>query len=501
MVLRMARLTFRYDTAPEPLFEDLSLDLAAGWTGIVGPNGCGKTTLLLLATGVLAPTAGAVTAPSSALYCAQRTDDSPQVLAELVAADDGPARRLRGRLGVGADWLERWATLSHGERKRAQIAVALWQEPAVLAVDEPTNHLDAAAREMLASALAAHDGIGLLVSHDRELLDRLCGRCLMVEPPTATLRPGGYTQASAAAAAERASRRVQYEHARAEADRLLAEAARRRAEAGRADRRRSKRGLAWRDHDSRGAIDAARATGKDGQAGRLLRQMQGRVAAAERLRDGLYTARERRLAFWLPGSEFLGRELVSLAEGRLALGPARTLEHPELRLGPADRRALVGPNGSGKSTLVRALAAAWRREAGRLVYLPQEIPEGEGARVLEEARALPRESLGHLMTVVNDLGSEPERLLATTTPTPGETRKLLLALGVVREPWLIVMDEPTNHLDLPSTELLEKALADCPCALLLVSHDLRFLGAIGCELWRLEAAAGGSRLQTGTPRS
>jgi macrolide transport system ATP-binding/permease protein len=186
-----------------------------------------------------------------------------------------------------------------------------------------------------------------------------------------------------------------------------------------------------------------------------------------------------------------------LAAGSLALGPQRRLEHPELRLGSGERRALVGVNGSGKSTLVRAFVSAWSRDPVRLVYLPQEIPEGEGSRILAEARALPRKELGHLMTVVDDLGSEPERLLATETPTPGETRKLLLALGVVREPWLIVMDEPTNHLDLPSTELLEQALAACPCALLLVSHDARFLAAVGCETWLLASSAGGSRLAVG----
>jgi macrolide transport system ATP-binding/permease protein len=497
MVLRLSRLTFRYESAPDPLFEGVTLDLPAGWTGIVGPNGSGKTTLLLLAAGRLGPTAGVVSGPEPALYCEQRTDEHPPGLAHLLASTEGGARRLAGRLALGDDWPARWSSLSHGERKRAQVAVALWHEPALLAIDEPTNHLDARAREMLADALAAYRGIGLLVSHDRELLDRLCARSLFVEPPGAVLRTGGYTQAAAAAAAERRAARERYELARGEADRLLAEAARRRAEAGRADRKRSKRGLAWKDSDGRGRIDAARATGKDGKAGRLLRQMQGRVAQAEQARDTTYARREQRLAFWLPGSRFPGRELLTLPAGDLHLGPVRRLEHPELRLGSAERRAIAGPNGAGKSTLVAALVAAWTRDPARLVYLPQEVPAQEGALLLAQARELPRERLGHLMTVVNDLGSEPERLLATETPTPGETRKLLLALGVVREPWLIVMDEPTNHLDLPTTELLEKALAECPCALLLVSHDRRFVDAVGCATWRVEPTAGGSRLVVG----
>ena len=107
---------------------------------------------------------------------------------------DGQAWELRGRLGLEEDWIGRWDSLSHGERKRAQIAVALWRRPSVLAIDEPTNHLDREARRMLAEALRRYDGIGLLVSHDRELLDELCRQCVFVEPPVVTVRPGGYTQ-------------------------------------------------------------------------------------------------------------------------------------------------------------------------------------------------------------------------------------------------------------------------------------------------------------------
>ena len=175
-----------------------------------------------------------------------------------------------------------------------------------------------------------------------------------------------------------------------------------------------------------------------------------------------------------------------------ALGDARTLEHPELSLGGRDRVAICGANGTGKSTLVRAIVASVTLPPERLVYLPQEIPASEARSVAREVRSLPQASLGHLMTVVAGLGSDPRRLLSTDLPSPGETRKLLLALGVVREPWLVVMDEPTNHLDLPSIELLEDALADCPCALLLVSHDERFLDSVGCGRWILQESGAGT---------
>lgn len=104
------------------------------------------------------------------------------MLSELLSSTDNIACRIKGQLNIGVDWHERWKTLSHGERKRAQIAVAIWSRPAILAVDEPTNHLDAEARDHLYKALNAFKGIGLLVSHDRELLDALCHQCLFIAP-------------------------------------------------------------------------------------------------------------------------------------------------------------------------------------------------------------------------------------------------------------------------------------------------------------------------------
>ncbi|MFH1570073.1 MAG: ATP-binding cassette domain-containing protein, partial [Gemmatimonadota bacterium] len=391
----------------------------------------------------------------------------------------------RGRLGLQADWEARWSTLSHGERKRAQIGVALWRQPEVLAVDEPTNHLDAAARAMLQEALRLYRGVGLLVSHDRQLLDGLCGQCAFVEPPAVRLRPGGYTQGVEQAARERETAQRERDQARAEVQRLEREALQRQVEAARSQARRSKRNLG-KDNDARFKRNLARATGKDGQSGRRLRQMDGRLEQARQRQEGIRVRQERALGIWVAGERSKRDLLARLPAAALELGAARRLQYPDLYLRPDDRVALTGPNGGGKSTLVRRLLEVLSLPRERVTYVPQEIDAAASRRVLDQARALPPAELGRLMTVVSCLGSDPSRLLESQLPSPGEVRKLLLATGVARVPHLIVMDEPTNHLDLPSIECLEEALAGCPCGLLLVSHDEPFLRRLARTRWRVE---------------
>ena len=142
-------ITFSYDSASLPLFYGLSAHFPKGWTGVVGPNGAGKTTLLKLSAGILQPQHGSVNAPEAAIYCSQRTDNIPYSFRRFMSSSSGAARRLQGRLAIKHDWMVRWDTLSHGERKRAQMAVALWLEPEVLSADEPTNHLDLPSIELL----------------------------------------------------------------------------------------------------------------------------------------------------------------------------------------------------------------------------------------------------------------------------------------------------------------------------------------------------------------
>jgi ATPase subunit of ABC transporter with duplicated ATPase domains len=491
-------VAFAYETSPAPLFANLDLHLPLGWTGIVGANGAGKTTLLRLAIGELSPCQGQVQHPSSALYCAQRTDEPPPMLEPFIGAAEAEACLLRGRLGVEEDWLERWDSLSHGERKRAQLGVALWQRPQVLAVDEPTNHLDPEAKRLLSEALRTFQGVGLLVSHDRQLLDQLCRQCVFVDPPAAQVRPGAFTQGQEQLRLAEERNRRQRELAREERQRLEQEAHRRREEAARSQARRSKRGLDPKDHDARFKRNRARVSGKDSSAGNLLRQLDGRLEQAGEKLESIKVKKTYDLGIWMAGARSHRRALFALPAGALPLGEGRCLRYPDLSMAPDQRVALTGPNGGGKSTLVRHILQSLSLPLAQVVYLPQELPLNAAREVLDRVRALPRQQLGQLMSVVSCLGSRPQRLLETAAPSPGEARKLLLALGIVQTPHLILMDEPTNHLDLPSIQCLEEALADCPCGLLLVSHDLPFLARLARTRWQLEDRGKGEwELQVG----
>jgi ATPase subunit of ABC transporter with duplicated ATPase domains len=474
-----------------PLIEEFSVRFYRGWTGVVGANGTGKTTILKLATGLLAPEDGEVQSPGFSLYCEQRTDEPPAEFDDLVGAEHRDAVLIRADLGIEPDWLDRWSTLSHGERKRAQVGVMLWRRPDVLAVDEPTNHLDAVAKSLLARALRKYRGVGLLVSHDRDLLDLLCGHCLFVDPPEIVFRRGGFTKAWEESQRDALAQERRLNRARTERKKIERESTRRRDEASKSDRKRSKRGLAPKDSDGREKIDRARVAGKDAVAGKLYRQIQGRLSQARKKESEIKTQKTHRMGIWLPGSQSKRDLLFEITAESLHLGGNRYLRHAGLVMQPDDRIALMGPNGAGKSTLIRRIVSTVNVPAERLTYVPQEIDAADSARILADARELPNKTLGFMMTVISRLGSRPHRLLESVEPSPGETRKLLLAMGIAKEPHLIIMDEPTNHMDLPSMQCLEDALRDCPCGLLLVSHDMQFLNGLTNKRWEILPLSGG----------
>ena len=495
--LELNAVTFGYDTAQTVIFSNVSVVFPPGWTGIIGPNGAGKTTLLRLAAGHLTPRSGRVTCAGAAIVCEQRTDDPPSELDAFAGATDADAHRLRGRLGVDPTWTDRWSSLSHGERKRAQIGTALWQRPAVLALDEPTNHVDATTRDTLLAILQSFRGIGLLVSHDRELLDALCRQCVFLDAGLAVMYPGGYTEASTQRESGLDAAQRAHDQARREQKRLRKTAAERRHEAAQADARRSKRGIGRKDHDAKSRIDAARVSGKDGQAGRLQSQLDGRLRQADEAVHGMAVGRRRTLGITMRGERARRDQLWRTTGVTVPLGAERALVVPELAIRPADRIGVRGPNGAGKSTLVRHIVRDLTIDGDRIIDIPQEIDRAAASAIRAELHRLPSDRRGDALSAVDSLGSDPARILETDDLSPGEVRKLVLALGLARRPHLIVMDEPTNHLDLPSITCLEATLQECECALLLVSHDRRFLDGLVDTWWDIERDAPDSLLRLG----
>jgi ATPase subunit of ABC transporter with duplicated ATPase domains len=494
--LKFTNVSFAYDGMAGNLLEDVEAYFPEGaWTGIVGANGCGKTTLLRLAAGELEPSSGTIGSLGRACYVVQRTDFPPDDLDDFLEAHDAGAIAWRARLGVDPSWAGRWDTLSHGERKRAQIAVALWREPGVLALDEPTNHLDEMAKAALLKALEAFSGAGLVVSHDRDFLDALCSQCLFIFPPTATMRPGGVTEGQEQDRREQSFRRARDTEAKDDA-RHLREAAQRRFELAQQTAKKNKAARNARidpqDHDGRAKRNLAKLTGKNAWAVTQSAALGKRAAKTEASRHGLAPRKEYEMGFWLNGGEKSQRDYVlSLDVGEITLGDGRILRFPEIRVRPDDRIAITGDNGIGKSTFLRHVLPHANVPEEKLLVVPQEISETESAKILAEVKELGAESLGRVMTSVSRLGSRPGRLLASESPSPGEIRKILLAMGVDRGIHLLVMDEPTNHLDLPGIECLEEALAECPCAMLLVSHDRRFLSKITRQEWHFAEAEPG----------
>ena len=483
--LQFKHVHFGYESASASLFTDVTLHIPPGWTGVVGANGAGKTTLLKLAVGLLKAEGGEVQFPEPALYCPQRTDDLPDGLPELLEEETQSAILIKERLGLGNSWGNRWSSLSHGERKRAQIAVALWKNPELLAIDEPTNHVDTETRDIIETALSQYAGVGLLVSHDRNLLDYLCQQCIFIDSHEVIVRPGGVSKGMQVATSEaQAVQRQQLQKKRA-VQKLRRELIRRGELALQSQHRRSKKGVARKDHDAREKIDRARVSGKDAVGGRLIGQMQGRMKHEQEKLSQLRTKKEYRLGISLPGARSHRNELLQIPAGSILLGGQKWLEHPDLYILPSDRIALVGPNGSGKSTLVSRIFPSLKIPPENITYIPQETDADQSRQILAQVREAPPAKLGQLMTLISRLGSRPQPLLESAIPSPGETRKLLLAMGMANEPQIIIMDEPTNHMDLPSIECLEEALSEVSCALLLVSHDRRFLEKLTTVRWNI----------------
>jgi ATPase subunit of ABC transporter with duplicated ATPase domains len=498
-----------------PLFTDLTLAIAAERVGLVGRNGSGKSTLLRIAAGEIDPASGSVARVGTVGMLQQDWPEGLTVAGALGVVDmlDRIARITAGEGDEDdfalADWtlqsrieealadaglpglaLDRpLATLSGGERMRVGIARLLVEAPDLLLLDEPTNNLDVAGRAAIAALIAGWRGGVLVASHDRALLEDM-DRIVELTAIGARSFGGGW---SAFAEARDAGR------ARAETELRRADDALRAGErqAQQQRERKARRDKAGRAFAARGSepkillsAKAERAENSGGRerhvAERLIADASGRLDAA-RAQVEVVTP----LTIALPPSglpanrELLAMDAVTVQVGERRLGPwTFDLRGPE-------RVAVSGPNGAGKTSLLRAAmgllppaSGVVRRAEGRLAMLDQHLAllDRDDSILANFRRLNPAldEQAAHAACARFAFRNR-DALKPVGVLSGGERLRAALAcvLAGQRPPWLLLLDEPTNHLDVESIELLEAALAEYDGALLVVSHDARFLEAIG----------------------
>ncbi len=485
--IHLSDVSFSY-TSAVPIITDCSFDLGPGWTGLVGANGSGKSTLLGLITGELTPDAGSVAVEPAGLsptLCPQRVDDlTPEI--ESFALDwDRDAVRLRAKLDLDASAIDRWATLSPGERKRWQIGAALVANPDVLLLDEPTNHLDAEARGLLSGALKEFSGCGVIVSHDRAMLNDLTESTLRVVGGRVESWNGGYDSAREGWQMRDAQLLERHEKLRNEQKKLARRIAdqRRKSQQKDAERIRERRSAGIHDLDTRGTAASYKHERGQKTGAQTVFSMTNSLA---RVTSDIEA---------IPFDKQLGgpisfdfepapKEFLIRYDGPVTAGD-RELFDVDIGVRRGDRIRISGPNGAGKTSLVRALVNAASVPEDRLLYLAQETTAADAASWLGTVRALPNDERGRVMSIVALLGAGPGALLASDQPSPGEARKLAMALGLGTPRWLLVLDEPTNHLDIDAIERLQDGLVTYPGALITITHDDALADAVTERTWRV----------------
>jgi len=490
-----------YAVEGRPLFQGASATIPDGHkVGLIGRNGTGKTTLFRLIRGELALESGEIALPPRARIggVAQEAPASEVSLLDTVLAADTERAALlaeaesatdphriaeiqtrladidawsaEGRAtailkGLGFTHAEQampCSAFSGGWRMRVALAGVLFARPDLLLLDEPTNYLDLEGALWLESYLVRYPYTVILISHDRDLLNRAVGHILHLEDRKLTLYAGGYDDFARARAEQRA---VQT------------------AEAKKQETRRAH----LQSFVDRFRYKASKA-----------RQAQARIKMLEKMTPISAPEDLARTVFTFPQPDELSPPIVAFEGASVGYDGKAVLQRLSLRIDQDDRIALLGRNGEGKSTFSKLLANKLQSLSGRITKA-NKLRIGYFAQHQVDELRLDETPLAHLRRERPD--EAPARLRARLAGfglgadqaetevarlSGGQKARLSLLLATLDAPHLLILDEPTNHLDIESREALTEALNDYSGAVILVSHDMHLLSLVADRLWLVQ---------------
>jgi ATP-binding cassette subfamily F protein 3 len=530
----------------QPILQDISFSISAGERiGLVGPNGCGKTTLMRILVGEEKPNKGTVvhTRPNLRIgYLAQGMDFDPKqtlraaleldsvsggdlesevaALAASLAKDPEdellqqrydeavtqlatPAiqpESILGPLGLGDFDLDATpvAHLSGGQKTRLMLARILLNEPHLLLLDEPTNHLDIAMLEWLEGWLNRFNGAVLIVSHDRAFLDNTVTSILELDPITQNIKtyPGNYSDYAEQKRVELEKQMQAYTDQQAEISRMKQDIARAKAQAASTERKASSIRIGGPEYKQKGFKDYQRSIAK-----KVAKKAKAREKKLERFLESDERV-ERPRSSWQMKLDFgqnVSQSKDVLTTENLSIGyPGHEplLENLNLYIRAGQRIVLTGQNGTGKTTLLRTIAGKLEPRAGtvrlgqtiKLGYMAQEQELLDASlsalETIQRVASFNETQARHFLHFFLFSGDDPLR--PTGELSFGERARLQLGLLVAQGCTFLLLDEPINHLDIPSRARFEEALTQFNGSILAVVHDRYFIDRFATHIWLVE---------------